>query len=86
MKRPGKRAQRRNRGRGLVRHLDGIWRQPKKTWAIIARHQSGRAWFVWMLTDEKTAWSPKIARAIEEAFEADTLTDPETDIPIRQVE
>ena len=86
MKRPGKRAQRRNRGRGLVRHLDGVWRQPKKVWALIAKHESGRVWFVWMLTNEKAAFSPKITHAIDEAFEADLVKDPDEDIPTTEVD
>ena len=86
MKRPGKRAKRRNRGKGRIQHRDGIWRQPKKVWALQARHESGRSWFIWMLMDEKVACSPKISHAIDEAFQADALKDPDEDIPTTEVE
>ena len=86
MKQSGKRAQRRNRGNGRVRHLDGIWRQPRKSWVQIAKNGNGTVWFVWYLADFDTACSPKIGGAIEEVFRASELRDPETDIPTTEVE
>ena len=86
MNHKNKRGRRRDRGCGRVRHLDGVWRQPKKVWALIAKHESGRVWFVWMLTNEEAAFSPKITHAIDEAFEAGLLKDPAGDIPTTEVD